>query len=323
MVKGTIRNLIFDLGGVVIRFDGNYFMDREGITDPEDRKLLMEVLFAGPDWPRIDLGELDEPELLELAKKKLPERLHAAAERLVLHWADPVEMTSVMREFILSCRKNGLGTYLLTNSPRSIHRVLDAIRADELFDGMVISSEIGLAKPGREIFHYTLRKFGLKGEECLFLDDNIKNVWAARESGLQAAWYREPMGKKLTITPRKPVEIAFAGQRPSAVSDDCCAEIAAKDQGVSCGKERSWDTFILPYREESAWYDYDHMAGISPGGCALIIDANGDVFADHMDTGGVMHECTVGEDEDEWLADNFPVEESGNYTYGAKAPPRL
>ena len=295
MVKGTIRNLIFDLGGVVIRFDGNYFMDREGITDPDDRKRLMEVLFAGPDWPKLDLGELNEPELLELAKKKLPERLHAAAERLVLHWADPVEIIPVMREFILSCRKNGLGTYLLTNSPKSIHRVLDAIRADELFDGVVISSEIGLAKPGQEIFHYTLQKFGLKGDECLFLDDNIKNVWAARESGLQAAWYKEPGEKKLTIVPR--AEDARSG---------------------SNGTMNLSDTFEFPYLEESAWFDYDHMAAVNPRGTMLVIDANGDVFADCMDTGGDMHECTVGEGEDEWEADNFPVEENGHYTYGLR-----
>lgn len=318
MVKGTIRNLIFDLGGVVIRFDGNYFMDREGITDPEDRKLLMEVLFAGPDWPKLDLGELDEPELLELAKKKLPERLHAAAERLVLHWADPVEIIPVMREFILSCRKNGINTYLLTNSPKSIHRVLDVIKADSLFDGIVISSEIGLAKPGQEIFHYTLQKFGLKGDECLFLDDNIKNVWAARESGLQAAWYKEPRGKKLAIAPRKTVEDAPATEQITGSGDECADGNTEKDQEASCSKESLRDIFLFPYVEESAWYDYDHMAGVSSGGSALIIDANGDVFADCMDPAGVMHSCTVGENEDEWQADNFPVEEGGHYTYGKR-----
>ena len=295
MVEGTIKNLIFDLGGVVIRFDGNYFLDREGITDPEDRKLLMEVLFAGPDWPRLDLGELDEAELLALAEKKLPPRLHPAAERLVLHWADPVEIIPVMREFILAARGNGLKTYLLTNSPKSIHRVLDVIRADSLFDGIVISSEIGLAKPGHEIFEYTLKKFGLKGAECLFLDDNPKNVWAARECGIQAAWYKEPGEKKLSIVSR---------------AEDACSG--------STGMMHLSDIFEFPYLEEPAWFDYDHMAAVNPRGTMLIIDANGDVFADYMDPAGQMYECTVGENEDEWEADNFPVEENGHYTYGLR-----
>lgn len=292
MVKGTIRNLIFDLGGVVIRFDGNYFLDREGITDPEDRKLLMEVLFAGPDWPRLDLGELDETELLELAKKKLPPRLHPAAERLVLHWADPVEIIPVMREFILAARKNGRKTYLLTNSPISIHRVLDVIRADSLFDGIVISSEISLAKPGHEIFEHTLKTFGLKGKESLFLDDNMKNVWAARECGIQAARYKEPGEKKLVIAPRR--------------------------EEVCSGMTKLIDTFEFPCLEEPAWFDYDHMASVNPRGTLMVIDANGDVFADYMDPAGQMHERTVGEGEDEWEADNFPVEEGGNYTYGLR-----
>lgn len=292
MVEGTIKNLIFDLGGVVIRFGGNYFLDREGITDPEDRKLLMEVLFAGPDWPRLDLGELDEAELLELAKKKLPPRLHPAAERLVLHWADPVEIIPVMREFILAARKNGRKTYLLTNSPISIHRVLDVIRADSLFDGIVISSEISLAKPGHEIFEHTLKTFGLKGEESLFLDDNMKNVWAARECGIQAARYKEPGEKKLVIAPRR--------------------------EEVCSGMTDITDTFEFPYLEEPAWFDYDHMAAVNPRGTLMVVDANGDVFADYMDPAGQMHECTVGEGEDEWEADNFPVEENGHYTYGLR-----
>ena len=40
-----IRNIVFDMGKVVINFDPCVFMDREGITDPEDRKLIMNELF--------------------------------------------------------------------------------------------------------------------------------------------------------------------------------------------------------------------------------------------------------------------------------------
>ena len=40
-----IRNIVFDMGNVVIRFDPVYFLDRAGITDPEDRKLVLNELF--------------------------------------------------------------------------------------------------------------------------------------------------------------------------------------------------------------------------------------------------------------------------------------
>ena len=39
-----IQNIVFDMGNVVIRFDPKYFTDREGILDPEDRKLVMNEL---------------------------------------------------------------------------------------------------------------------------------------------------------------------------------------------------------------------------------------------------------------------------------------
>ena len=44
-----IRNIVFDMGNVMIRFDPLYFMDREEITDPEDRKLVLNELYGAAD----------------------------------------------------------------------------------------------------------------------------------------------------------------------------------------------------------------------------------------------------------------------------------
>ena len=45
-----IRNIVFDMGNVMIRFDPGYFITREGITDPADRKLVMNELFRSVEW---------------------------------------------------------------------------------------------------------------------------------------------------------------------------------------------------------------------------------------------------------------------------------
>ena len=44
-----IRNIVFDMGNVIIRFDPNLFIDREEITDPADRKLILNELFQSLD----------------------------------------------------------------------------------------------------------------------------------------------------------------------------------------------------------------------------------------------------------------------------------
>ena len=59
-------------------------------------------------------------------------------------------------------------------------------------DGMVISYEVHMLKPDPEIFLYTLRKFGLKAEETLFVDDNAHNVEAANALGMTAYQFTTP-----------------------------------------------------------------------------------------------------------------------------------
>ena len=55
--------LLCDMGNVLIRYDPPHFLDRLGITDPADRELLLGEIFASPLWPKLDSGELDEPDL--------------------------------------------------------------------------------------------------------------------------------------------------------------------------------------------------------------------------------------------------------------------
>ena len=59
---------------------------------------------------------------------------------------------------------------------------------DELlkqFDGIVLSGTIGMVKPERDIFDYTLKKFGLKGSESLFIDDSSLNIKGAESARLK------------------------------------------------------------------------------------------------------------------------------------------
>ena len=53
-----IRNIVFDMGNVLIRFDPELFIDREGVTDPDDRKLILDELFNSVEWAQMDRGTL-------------------------------------------------------------------------------------------------------------------------------------------------------------------------------------------------------------------------------------------------------------------------
>ena len=55
-----MKNLIFDMGGVLITYDPEYFLTRAGIVDNDDRAMLMAAVFRSPEWGMLDRGTLDE-----------------------------------------------------------------------------------------------------------------------------------------------------------------------------------------------------------------------------------------------------------------------
>ena len=70
-----IRNMVFDMGNVLVVFDPQQFMDNEGISDPEDRKLITRELFHNIEWAQMDLGVLTEETAEPLVTKRIPDRL--------------------------------------------------------------------------------------------------------------------------------------------------------------------------------------------------------------------------------------------------------
>ena len=75
MRHAMIRNIVFDMGQVIIRFDPAVFIDREGITDPTDRQLILNELFRSLEWAQMDSGVLTEETAEPLILARFPDRL--------------------------------------------------------------------------------------------------------------------------------------------------------------------------------------------------------------------------------------------------------
>ena len=80
-----IENVIFDMGNVLLRFDGMLF-SRIFTKDEGDARLLNEALFANPSWALLDAGVIDEDTMERIAQTRLPERLHAALHGALTEW---------------------------------------------------------------------------------------------------------------------------------------------------------------------------------------------------------------------------------------------
>ena len=187
---GTIRNILFDMGNVLIYFDRNLFMERLGVSE-EDRKLLMREVFLSVEWVRMDRGSLVEESALECICRRLPERLHDAAQKLVSMWDRPILPIPGMYELIEELKTNGYGIYLLSNASLRQHEYWPRIPASRFFDGTLISADEGVIKPQPEIYRLILDRFQLKAEECFFIDDVPANIEGAFYCGIPGAVFHD------------------------------------------------------------------------------------------------------------------------------------
>ena len=181
----VIKNVVFDFGQVLVRFDPNYMCERY-VSDKEDIRLLSEVVFDRLYWDRLDAGTISNEELISSVKARIPERLHSVAERIYFNWMYNLPEIAGMREAIDICRKRGFSVYLLSNISEDFAKKYREIPILDGFDGYVFSATAGCVKPSPEIFKHLCDKFDLTPSETLFIDDSLKNINGADKFGIVA-----------------------------------------------------------------------------------------------------------------------------------------
>jgi putative hydrolase of the HAD superfamily len=185
-----VKGLLVDFGGVLTTnvFDSFRAFCVEEELDPETIKTLFRddprALAAVRGLETGELGENDFGErfgaLLELA----PARRAGLVERMFGHIREEPAMTEALRR----ARAQGVRTGLISNSMGAGR--YDRSTFPELFDGVVISGEVGMHKPQPEIFHLGCERVGLAPAECVFVDDLRENCDGAEAVGMTAVLHR-------------------------------------------------------------------------------------------------------------------------------------
>lgn len=181
-----IRNVIFDMGNVLLRFDRDYFLDAVG-AQGEDRTLLMNNVYLSLEWARMDRGSMTEAEAAESMCRRLPQRLHETVHLLVDQWDRPILPVPGMEALVAQLKQAGYGVYLLSNASVRQHEYWPRVPGSALFDGTLISADVKLVKPQPEIYRLLLEKFSLTAQECFFIDDSPANIEGALMCGIPGA----------------------------------------------------------------------------------------------------------------------------------------
>lgn len=177
-------NVVFDIGGVLLRWDPR-LLYRSLIPDPAELDwFLAEVCTMA--WN----GELDAGRPFDEACGELAAR-HPDHAGLVHAWRRQDEMiggevpgTAALVERL---RAAGVPLHLLTNMPADVfHERVARFEVLQGFDGAIVSGEERVLKPDPEIFRRLAERFALDPAATLFVDDVEANVQGALAAGFQA-----------------------------------------------------------------------------------------------------------------------------------------
>ena len=181
-----IRNILFDMGNVLLRFDRQVFLNRLDVSEA-DKQLLLQEVFLSREWVEMDRGTLREETAEPIMCSRLPAHLHDAVHQLTSCWDQPILPMEGMEELVRELKEAGYGIYLLSNASVRQHAYWPRVPGSALFDGKLISADEGVMKPQQEIYRLCLERFGLKAEECFFIDDVPANIAGAKECGISGA----------------------------------------------------------------------------------------------------------------------------------------
>ena len=187
----TIRNVIFDFGGVLVRWSPQEIID-SFFADDALRALAKSAIFQHPDWLEIDRGTLAEDE----AARRFAERTgRPVQEMATLLQRAKESLTPIPEtlELLHDLAATGRPLYGLSNMPASTFEYLRARDPHwSLFRGVVISGVVKMIKPEPEIFELIATAHNLEPAESLFLDDLPANIASAKQAGFQAMLFDDP-----------------------------------------------------------------------------------------------------------------------------------
>lgn len=178
-----IKNIIFDLGNVLISFDTKKYVESFDI-DADTAEKLSKIIFS-PRWNDYDRGIIkNSDELAEIYIKENPE--YEEGIRLLLNkcWVKLNTLKPDTQEYFKELKARGYGVYILSNLNYDAWEFVKQFDFYSLADGAVYSCLEGMCKPEEGLYKTLLERYDLNPDECVFMDDMPANIAAAEKLGI-------------------------------------------------------------------------------------------------------------------------------------------
>ena len=185
-----IKNIIFDLGNVLISFQPLQYLQSLDLN-AEEVDFIHREIYLSNEWVELDRGTLNRVEALGAICARNPQR----AELLISHSdfmkvLTPIEYNASQLEGL---KKQGYKLYYLTNYHDDLFEICyNSYTFFKHFEGGIVSARIKYIKPQPEIYKTLMNNYQLSPGESLFIDDSETNTRAAEELGIQAHHLSKP-----------------------------------------------------------------------------------------------------------------------------------
>jgi putative hydrolase of the HAD superfamily len=191
-----LRGVVLDFGGVIwnMRWDvARALEDAHGVP----RGAVFETLYRTPAWAAIQCGRGDRDAWRAEAHRLLEARAGRPLPRLHESWRaaqHPIEENLAL----VRALRPAYRVSILSNADATLRsRLRDGLAIHDLFDDVVCSAEVGLAKPDPAVYRLAAERLGLPTAACVFVDDLEANVEAARQTGMRGIFFRVDRGHDL------------------------------------------------------------------------------------------------------------------------------
>ncbi len=174
------RLVIFDCFGVIFGEIGPCIV-RKYAKEGDDVAAIKEKLFLPAD-----LGDVSYDELIS----NIAEEFGVCKQSVLDDWNSFVKLNDELVSLIEKIRETATVALLSNASKGFVESLFEKYNLTHLFDEMVISSNIGMAKPDKEIYKYCVSRFDCQFDEIYMIDDNAVNLDGLETIGITPVLFK-------------------------------------------------------------------------------------------------------------------------------------
>lgn len=185
-----IKNIILDVGNVLVAWEPRIAMKKLGF-DEKTIDIVAKATAESEEWNEMDRGVKSDEELLAGLVAKSPDYEHEI-KMFWEHVGDAIWQFDYTKAWIGRMKEQGYHVYILSNYGHWTYgKTQEALSFLGDVDGALFSYEVKQIKPEPEIYQSLLKRYELKAEECVFLDDRQENIDGAKAQGIEGICFLE------------------------------------------------------------------------------------------------------------------------------------